>query len=329
MDTTSSRWNRFLRRKQTVNRNIKFSELPSYGTVYLNHLIGEFDALKGRSSNECACQMAQELVERAKRGEVLTWGDAYSLERAVLLMLPDEEVHQRLWCLEMRYKDAVGDSTAYDNFLKVDAQHLVSEQLPHARARLDNLIRELYRLYTVIACRENLRAKLTSEAMWTVVVAIVLLMVLMVVQRRVVGGAEYPLYTFGIVFAAGAIGGLVSFERRVQSLSNRGESLGDLVELSSGSGIYLSPLSGGVFAIVLYIIFTAGLATGIIFPKFDGSSSQVKGFLEFVYHIQPISVEDWGKLLIWSFIAGFAERFVPDTLDRLIARREDKKKQSV
>jgi hypothetical protein len=48
-----------------------------------------------------------------------------------------------------------------------------------------------------------------------------------------------------------------------------------------------------------------------------------------VYHIQPIAVEDWGKLLIWSFIAGFAERFVPDTLDRLIARSEYKKKQSV
>jgi len=29
----------------------------------------------------------------------------------------------------------------------------------------------------------------------------------------------------------------------------------------------------------------------------------------------PIPDEDWAKLLLWSFVAGFAKRFVPDTLD--------------
>ena len=122
--------------------------------------------------------------------------------------------------------------------------------------------------------------------------------------------------------------GAVSFERRLQSLPSRGESLGDLVELSSGSGLYLSPFTGGVFAIVLYVLFSTGLAEGIIFPKFNELATAAGTLSEFASRIHPGTTQDWAKLLIWSFIAGFAERFVPDTLDRLIARSDEKQKRS-
>jgi hypothetical protein len=127
-----------------------------------------------------------------------------------------------------------------------------------------------------------------------------------------------------MVFTAGATGGLLSLQRRLQSLPSYGESLSDLVELSGRMTVRFTPIIGGVFAIVLFLIFASGLASGTLFPKMPDSATlhDIRGFIE---DLEPASTAEWGKLLVWSFIAGFAERFVPDTLDRLIARSEQSK----
>jgi hypothetical protein len=304
--------------------NFEFSALPGFGTNYLDHLIGEFVSLKGEAANNCACQLGQQIVDKARQGKTITWGDTYILERAVFLMLPDLEVHQRIWCVEARYREAAGNPTAYDNYLKLDAQHLgPEEKLDHARARLDNLIRELYRLYTVIDCRQEMRKHLSKVTFGFIVVLLSLV-------ALVTGAIWYfrgPNWTapFAIVFAAGCLGGAVSYVRRLQSLPTHGESLGDLVELTAGSGVYSSPVLGGLFASVLYIVFAAGLVTGTLFPALvnPSTASPATTISEFLWKIQPLTVEAWAKLLVWSFVAGFAERFVPDTLDHLIARSQE------
>ena len=211
----------------------------------------------------------------------MSWGDTYELERAVLLMLPDLEVHQRVWWVEARYKDAVGSSTGYDSFLKVDAPHLSPETIEHSRTRLDNLIRELYRLYTVIDCRERMRSYLSKCEMWFVVPMLAALILLTFGLRVYYRPYVAPQVPFLIVFAAGMLGGAVSFERRLQSLPCRGESLGDLVELDKKSGLYSSPIAGGVFAVVLYILFAANLATGTVFPTLGNPKASVETFSAF------------------------------------------------
>jgi hypothetical protein len=43
-------------------------------------------------------------------------------------------------------------------------------------------------------------------------------------------------------------------------------------------------------------------------------------FLSLVAATAPKSVADMAKLLIWAFIAGFAERLVPDQISKLIGK---------
>jgi hypothetical protein len=46
---------------------------------------------------------------------------------------------------------------------------------------------------------------------------------------------------------------------------------------------------------------------------------QIKDFLK---ETGPKDGASYALLIIWSFLAGFAERLVPDTLNRLVAKNE-------
>jgi hypothetical protein len=299
------------------------AELPSYGKAYLDLLIGEFNSLRDICKDDKAEQLAQQVVSRANRGDKMTWGDAYLLDTAIAQMLPTDYLHQRAWCLEAKYRDAVGNADAYNEFMKSESAHLVDEKPDHLRARVHNLIRELYRLYTVISCRGDMREAISKRALITLAFVLGVTVVVVLVTPYFPSSLHYIDVWF-VVFAAGATGGLLSLQRRLQSLPSYGESLSDLVELTGRMSVRFTPIIGGIFAIVLFLLFASGLVSGTLFPTLPPTAN-VSNFKIFLEHLQPENTLDWGKLLVWSFIAGFAERLVPDTLNRLIARSEQSK----
>ena len=66
--------------------------------------------------------------------------------------------------------------------------------------------------------------------------------------------------------------------------------------------------SGAIFAILMLTLFIGGFVQGNLFPAFSNTTWLTLNF----------RVSDWGKLVVWSFVAGFSERIMPNLFDRLV-----------
>jgi hypothetical protein len=77
-------------------------------------------------------------------------------------------------------------------------------------------------------------------------------------------------------------------------------------------------------------MFVGGVLEGVVFPAFHsvGTKATELTYLDFAWHTLPVASEDYGKLFVWAFLAGFAERLVPDSLDRLSSKLEPAKADS-
>jgi hypothetical protein len=127
------------------------------------------------------------------------------------------------------------------------------------------------------------------------------------------GGGKIPAYlryiahewlaVFSTAMGFAAIGFVMSF------LSREAATPAQLAELKPAS-LFLTTLIGSVFGLILLLMFVANLIQGSLFPNFTQSARWQDLF---------INVQDWAKLMVWSFIAGFSERFVPSLIKNLIA----------
>ena len=120
-----------------------------------------------------------------------------------------------------------------------------------------------------------------------------------------------------LVFECGIIGGFVSIQQRLKQIGT--EELELLAE--SWATILVIPIYGGIFSLLLYTLFLSGIIDGHMFPDFAIASfaktpttEDIVGFLNQTY---PAQGSDLAKLIFWSFVAGFSERFVPQIIHKV------------
>ncbi|MBD0369883.1 MAG: hypothetical protein ICV60_03450 [Pyrinomonadaceae bacterium] len=371
-------------------RNYSDRIVFQYISAYFDHLHSEYLRIAPTVEAEKTREIEERLaviLERRKKEE-LTWDDVYSFDLEILELLSDEDLVRKAYDMRAKYRSIAG-ARDYDAYIASKPPDLTTLQIESTkkpedkvsvatevlRADIRYLLGQFYLHYSLMPLREGLRDELTRRARkWTLIFLFVFSVLLISSQLielvyqpakgLVNSTVAIVTSTVGVVIFSGIMGGCVSMLQRIQSAPNEGDALYNLAALSHGwKGISLSPLYGAIFAMLLYILFTAGILKGAVFPEVEtlrlpatatssSSSSQsqessatnssdssasttdnphaLSGTTMSVAapkrlpfsDTAPVDGKAYALLVIWSFIAGFAERLVPDTLNRLVTKNQ-------
>jgi hypothetical protein len=137
-----------------------------------------------------------------------------------------------------------------------------------------------------------------------------------------------------VVAVAGSLGGFISALRRAYTFQRVFPS--DFFRSAQKINLYLiiysmiPSLVGAIAAAVLYLIFASRLISGELFPAFDLLTTNPKAdeFDNFVNNWAPAGPVDYAKCIVWGFISGFSERFVPDIIERLTSKVSESNKEN-
>ena len=139
--------------------------------------------------------------------------------------------------------------------------------------------------------------------------------------------ARFGMYSdvMTLIFLSGAVGAVVNNYYRLTKLTDAGappteDAQARLVIIQ----MYVSMLIAGILAFVAYGLFLSGLIQGSLFPVFEKTQDNYKDVTTMLLGLGPKANIDAAKSILWAFIAGFSERFVPNIIDALIVKASAK-----
>jgi hypothetical protein len=290
-----------------------------YGLNYFEQLRTEWTLTPNAEQTVGASgqQRLQELLGKAP-GD-LTWSDVYAFERLVTRAVPFERLKRLGPFIRDEYKDAVGPE-AYQAYEKGTPSPADDSNEAALRADIEQVQCELQWVYILKPLEEASRNYLTRWLSFMMFGLTLLLIGWITFNHFLVHQSEPGPQPIAFVIFAGALGATFSAQRRIQTA---GASRSTLISLmQSGStrlSVQIAPIIGALSACVLALLFGSGLISGAVFPKV----AVIHASQEAVPLLLPLnSANDvpFAMLLVWSFVAGFAERLIPDALDRLAAQ---------
>lgn len=286
-----------------------------FNISYYNQLVSEYMLIgKGQlDENPVVNSVITKINEVVTGDETVTCDDVYRLEKALAKLLPPEKAKLEIVNLRERYRSLVGEKK-FSAYMATASKDDSPENL--IRADIDFLLEEVHLHYTLMPTREKLRSQLIEKVAMITISYLAVVALFGIVLRFFNKVEIFPLV---LVITFGSIGGFISMVRRLQDLPTNNDPTTNFLDLRYGqTSVILAPINGAIFAVVFMMLCIGKILEHSLFPTFSVAKLPADFFVN-------IALEDnvnYAKLLIWAFIAGFAERLVPDTLDRIIAKKQ-------
>lgn len=248
------------------------------------------------------------LVRRGREA-IPDWGYVFELEMTLVRVLPEADLRRRTWRLREEYRrQATAD--LFDAYSKSNPPSPETAPLQDLEADASFLLNELHRLRAGQLRLEVIRAYFSAATLVMAAVGILA----MVAARYYLRGWNMAV----LVPVTGMFGAFFSLMGRMYAIPAKG----DLLDRASSTWRkvvwvlvpLVSAAQGMLSAFVLYLILAAGLGqiSGTLFPAFKAEP----------FPANPLDAPSAAKLLVWCFVAGFAERLVPDVLGQLAAKAD-------
>lgn len=192
----------------------------------------------------------------------------FDLENWILVLLPRDDLRERLESVRGEYRDVFG-TEAWVKILPSLQAELMTEKEAENRAEARRLQGELHWQASIRPWAAHKRETLTA----TVLVFLIVLILLAGVAKWAAG-----LDLAGVLLLAGAFGAAVGSIQRIQTADFANSRAFDLARHATLQiGVVIAPLLGGVFALVLALfIFSNSVPAGFIIPNVTVSCREAR-----------------------------------------------------
>jgi hypothetical protein len=290
-------------------------------------------------------RFAQEVLDRLKNkpsGEAMGTWDVYALEIESARALTLSELKIRV----VAYRDLLANLMTPKSYAQLsttffqDVKSADESKKEALREELFALCGRLHRRYALVSEIEAVRAAIVKTVLWWAIATVAPAMIFLSCNALL--RALEPSFDIDTMYliavAGGGMGAALSTIIRLYSVDTRSEPMLTWLTLEkSAMSIVITPVIGSLFAVLLIFVLRTGVIDADIFPDFDrcwwfgGDPGLINcGWIEYAKRSDMLAAyhRDIAKFAIWSFIAGWTERFVPDLINRIAVQGQAQTRSS-